>query len=427
MPTLDQATRHLRELASRPPSSPTPVASICERAIRLRRRRRTGRAVGLVVAVGIVLFASIATRDSEPPAVSGSTTSTSELPVTLIVTPSEDLRPNQVVTITLPDGADDSDLIVAQCGREAARSAPESWCQVTSTGGTPGASREIQLNVRRVIQTTNGRIDCAERRQRCVIGVRSGGRDHVAPISFDSDLPALDPALDVIDQSEQVLTVQGTGYEPGSSVVLAQCRPTPDQQVSTSRVFGSCDQLRAPRVTADDDGGFTAEVPLYREIFDHTTGWGPCEPCQVQALTAAVDTRVVEADSTKGFGGRPSVEIVPAGPYAAGQLVELHGSGFAPDMSLLGVTIAWCQFRSDDPTTEPQGAGPEHADCSYPGTNLDLTTSDTGSFTISDFPMPDSRWGANQVACRDPAASCALAWHPGEGAVPYFLTEFTLR
>jgi len=425
MPTLEQALSHLRQLPSHPPYPAKPVEVLHRRARRVRRGRWAAR--GLAVVAVVVLGTTVAiTRPSSEPGLQSvpSSTTTPDPQPTLTVVPSEGLRPNQVVTITLLAGPAIDSIIVAQCGSEATRAAPEQWCQ-TLQSVQLSSPRQQEVRVRRVIETTNGRIDCAERAERCVLGVRLGTDDYTTPISFDHDLGPLNPRIAVETTSPFLATVSGSGYEPGASVTIAQCRPAPDQP-STS-TFGDCDHHRSVNLTVGDDGTFTVEAYLYQEIFDDYSGWGPCDPCRLQATSSTADTQAADVDTRSGLPGRATVEIRPSGPYAPGEIVELHGSGFPPGLSTAEITIGWCRFNTPDPTTEPQGVGPEYADCAYPFDSTPVvTTDDAGNFTIPGFHLPDGPFGANQVTCDDPAARCGLAWHPGEGAVPYFVTEFKI-
>jgi len=420
MVKVDDALAHLRELPTRPPFPPATHDELSARA-RWRRRRRTvtGSLLVVIAIVGALFVTS--DRDGEVSTNPIATTTTQALPG-LIVEPSEELQPNDEVTITLPVETDPNDIIVAQCGSEAASASPELWCSVVATGGTLSSSG-LTIAVQRVIQVTAGegrRIDCAERPGRCLVGVRTGGRDYTAPISFDPDLPPLGvPTLGAQELGNGFVAVSGDGYLPSTEITITQCRPHQDQERS-ARVFVDCDFTRATRTTADDQGRLRVEMPLYREIFESFTGWGRCDPCQIEAHGTAFDTIATPVDASAGLAGRPTVSIQPSGPYAPGQLVELHGTGFPPDAPF-DQAIGWCRFVTDDPTTEVQGAGPGYADCRYPGIGP-VTTSDSGEFTIIDFPLPDESF-----VCDEPEAQCGLAVHPSEGSLPLFVTEFDMR
>jgi hypothetical protein len=421
MAKLDDALVHLRGLPTRPPFPPATHDELSERVTRRRRRRRrtvTGSLLAGIALVGALFVSS--GRDGE---VSTNPVASTTIPVqpALLVEPSEGLQPNDEVTVTLPVEADPNDVIVAQCGSEAATASPELWCSVAATQGT-SSSASLTIRVQRVIQVTAGsgeRIDCAERPGRCLIGVRTGGRDFTAPISFAPDLPALGiPTLEAEVLDNRFVAVTGDGYLPSTEITVTQCRPTQDQE-STEPIFHDCDFTRATRTTADDQGRLSVEIPIYRDIFESYTGWGPCDPCQIEAHGTAFDTLATPVDASAALPERPTVSIQPDGPYAPGQLVELHGRGFPPDAPLAHA-IGWCRFLTDDPATEVQGAGPEYANCRYPGIGP-VTTTDTGEFTIIDFPLPDESF-----VCDEPDARCGIAVHPGEASLPLFVTEFEM-
>jgi urease gamma subunit len=416
MARLDDALIHLRGLATRPPFPPATPGELSERVARRRRRRTTAGSFLAVVALGSAVVVASA-RDGQV-ATDAIESTTTQVPATLIVEPSNGLQPDDEITITLPDSADPADIIVAQCGSEAATASPEQWCSVvaTETGGSPSS---LRIRAQRVIQVSAARIDCAERPGRCLIGVRTGGRDFTAPISFAPGQPALGvPTLDARVQGNGFVALTGEGDPPTTEITITQCRPTQDQEPADP-VFHDCDFVRAARITADDRGRLRLEIPIYRDIFESYTGWGPCDPCQIEAHGATFDTVAAPIDASTGLAGRPTVSIEPPGPYAPGQLVQLHGTGFPPDTPF-DHAIGWCRFVTEDPTTEVSGGGPQYASCRYPETDP-LTTSDTGEFTIVDFPLPDASF-----VCDEPDARCGLAVHPSEGSLPLFVTEFTI-
>jgi hypothetical protein len=420
MAKLDDALVHLRALPTRPPFPPATPDELSARVTRRRRRRAARGSLLAVIALAGALFVSSA-RDGEVSTKPIATTTTQAQPG-LLVEPSEDLQPNDEVTVTLPVEPDPNNMIVAQCGSEAASASPEQWCSVIAIEAAP-SSASLTIRVQRVIQVNTGpgeRIDCAERPGRCLIGVRTGGRDFTAPISFDPDLPALGvPTLEAEVLDNAFAAITGDGYQPSSEITITQCRPTQDQQASDP-IFHDCDFARATRTTADDQGRLRVEIPIYRDIFESYTGWGPCEPCQIEAQGTAFDTVANAVDASAGLAERPAVSIQPAGPYVPGQLVELHGTGFPPGAPF-GQAIGWCRFVTDDPTTEAQGAGPEYADCRYPEIGP-VSTTDAGEFTIIDFPLPDESF-----VCDEPDARCGLAVHPSEGSLPLFVTEFEIH
>jgi hypothetical protein len=427
MPDLDTALDEIRGFASRPPGGGPDLDRIVALAARRHRNQRiTGTVAVLLLAVVVLAVAVTAGSSSDTPPVGPTTTSTVPgRPTTLTVVPSVDLSPDDYVAVTLPvpPGADD---VVAQCSSEADSQSPEGWCDLGGTRAEAEGDEDFRIQVRRVISTSNGLIDCAERPGRCVIGVRSGGTDYLVPISFRTDLPDLvTPTLDVEPTGTGTIRVTGAGYEPGAELFVRQCRPSAGQ-ANTDALFGDCDYARTNRPLADAAGRFQIDVTLYRDVFEAYTGWSPCSPCQVQVQEHRSPTTAAVVDTAGASTARPRVEIVTPGPYRSGQLVELHGSGFSPAAPAgTDVTVEWCRFVTDNPTQEASGAGPQYATCAYPGG--DVAVESDGTFTIRDFPLPDGTFGYNGASCESPDSRCGLAWHPSEGSLPVFVTEFTIE
>lgn len=420
MAKVDDALVHLGGLPTRPPFPPATHDELSERVAHRRRRRTAAGSLLAVFALAGALFAS-SDRDGEV-STNPITATTTRGQAALLVEPSDGLQPNDKVTVTLPVETDPNDVIVAQCGSEAATASPELWCSAIATQVAPSSS-SFTIRVQRVIQVTAAgsgqRIDCAERPGRCLIGVRTGGRDFTAPISFVPDLPALGvPTLEAKVLGNRFAAVTGDGYQPSSEITITQCRPTQDQAPSEP-IFDDCDFTRATRTTADDRGRLSVEIVIYRDIFEFYTGWGPCDPCQIEAHGTTFDTVATSVDTSAELAERPAVSIQPPGPYAPGQLVELHGTGF-PLAAPFDQSIGWCRFVTDDPTTEVRGLGPQYANCVYPGIGP-VSTTDNGQFTIIDFPLPDESF-----VCDEPDSRCGLAVHPGEGSLPLFVTEFDI-
>ncbi|MEO7572328.1 MAG: neocarzinostatin apoprotein domain-containing protein [Acidimicrobiales bacterium] len=376
----------------------------------------------LIVAAGL----GVATSDSDPADVrAGEGTPTTATPADpsaqLRVEPSSNLEPDQVVTITLPVEPSD-DAIVAQCASEAAgASDPTPWCDLAYDQVSESGDGHFQFAVLRSIQTSRGIIDCAESAERCVIGVRSGGVDYLAAISFRADLAAAaDPVFEIDDSSAadgEGVTVVGSGFTPDTEIFLMQCQRAPAGDGPDT-----CDDARSVSFTTDSSGAFEREFLVYREIF--TSGWVDCEPCVLYAASYRQNPAVVPIDVAPGAGSsRPTVRIIPDGPYDPGQLVQLQGTGFQAGST--DIDIGWCRFNTDDPETEAQGAGPDYATCAYPGEPP--VSDEAGNFVVDDFPMPDDAFGFGGATCQEPTARCGLAWHRYEGSHPVFITFFEMN
>lgn len=435
MPDLETALDELRHASEHPPASPTPVDAIAGRARRRRAVRRSIVAAASILALSGTVAVVAAVANEEPVSelrTAGPADPQGEAPSTvpdapeagvaspLVVTPDEGLEDGQVVVV---EGDFGDDAIVAMCAREVldaddASAAVGAWCDVTFGWRSLGPGRG-QVEVRRALDTGSGRVDCAERPGRCVVGVRDGTRDLAAPVTFRSDLPALDePTITVPDgpfSDGQALAVVAEGLVPGD-VYVTQCTTEP-----TTGGMDRCDQARASRAVAGPDGRIKATISVFSEILTYE-GWIACDPCVLRAGRA---TTAIEFRSASGEPTRPRVTIEPTGPYAPGQGVTLRGSGFGSTQR--GITVGWCGFSTETPEQEVQGDPTYgYAPCVYPMEGW-VTTSVDGTFVVEDFPLPDGSFGWGLAGdCTDPAQRCGLAWHPGEGSLPAFVTLFEI-
>lgn len=423
MGELTQALNEMADFASHPPAPTPPRARLEKRVARRRRRRRSfGAGAGLLL-LGVAGFWWIGQEDPVTDVRTENPDAVERPPADdLLVEPATDLQPDDLVTITLPVEPF-ADALVVQCASEAVGLAnPESWCDLSGDRVSTGGDGDFQFQVLRSIQTSNGLIDCAERPQRCVIGVRSGGRDYTGPISFAADTRDLPTASIELSQTQVAdgdrIQVTGTGFVPGVEVWLSQCFGEVSSVDQPSTATGVCDLAGTLFTQADGSGSISIEMVAYREILGD--GWLPCEPCFVHASTSRQEPAkaVVEVAPTDS-PLRPTVTITPSGPYRPGQRVTLRGDGFRPGSK--SMDIGWCAFNTEHPELEAQGAGPDYALCRYPYGPIDIDD-DTG-FAITDFPMPSADWGLG-VSCERTSDQCALAWHPSEGSPPAFITYF---
>lgn len=425
MPDLDTALDELRRFAARPASVLPDLDKVIGLA-RVRRRRRRSVLGTLLVAVIVVVSLVAVTRGPGDPADlhtvddNSSSTTVTDTGRGLGVSPSTGLTDGQVVEVTLPKPPA-ADAIVVQCASEAASAAdPVPWCDLNTVSepATDGFAH-FRVTVTRTIETSNGLVDCAVAERRCLIGVRSAGSDLTAAISFRADLdPVATPTIAAgppTAVSGEAVTVTGVGYAPGVEVTLWQCRANPIEGGTDG-----CDGSRAISVTTDAQGRFTKRVLVYDEVFADYDGWLTCTPCLIEAraIRHSPATATIEVGPS-ATSTRPTVTISPQGPYRPDQRVQLRGTGFQADSDRM--TIGWCRFNTADPAHEAQGAGPGYATCRYPDTTS-VMTDGNGSFVINDFPMPPPTFADG--ACQGPAIRCGLAWHPGEGAFPFFITFF---
>lgn len=448
MSDVDEMLEEVRRLGERPPAAPSPLENIAGRAAQRRRRRRAGigsAATAVVLAVALLggQLGGSEGRLVETADVPTTVTSTasSTLPAEdeqgLVVEPSVALVDGQVVNVSGPFSIDavinGGGIAVCDAG---GMDQPEarSWCDINLVRTASESS--IELTVVRRIQTAHGIVDCAERPGRCVVGVlTAGGTSYTAPISFRDDLGALPtPAIELdasdVDNGDRVV-VRLSGFAPVGDLLdrddeiwLTQCIGTASEPWSQVDVgWDRCDMARSTRATVDQFGTATAALIAGSEILTYE-GWVPCDPCVVLASAWRQPTVVASVDvADVGPPVRPVLRIVPAGPYVPGQRVRLEGTGFGPgDPS---VQIGWCAFRTDEPETEIQGdTSYGYTACGYPVEGLEVTADGEGNVVVDDFPLPNAE--VRGIDCRDPGHRCGLAWHPGEGTLPAFVTLFDL-
>ena len=147
----------------------------------------------------------------------------------ITVVPSTDLVSGQTVDIT-GTGFASGDLAVAQC--RAAPTGPESCDLRTVKFISPNAAGEVSttLVVSRTLLVGGAVVQCEDAVGTCtliVTNIDSSGIDASAPLGFNPDLPRpspqliASPAVDLVDG--QTVTVSGSGFRPGSTIVVRQC------------------------------------------------------------------------------------------------------------------------------------------------------------------------------------------------------------
>lgn len=446
---VDRALEEIGRFGDRPPLPPRGLGEIEQQAAGRRRRKRlagAGLAAACVLAVALVAGSLVGGDEGQHVQVVDeptTTLSTEPAPAPIrnpTVTPSTGLVDGQVVIVS---GIGDRESAgVAQCASEAISSSdPAAWCDDTQPR-TWGVG-SVELTVAQIIDTANGPIDCAENTRRCIVGIRTSIGDTVVRISFDGapDPPDEEPVEllgdPVIEISAPTVTdggrieVRGSGFAPDHMLVLSQCQGTVAEDWDDWRLPHSrCDNARSAALTADPDGAWTAPYLGYAEIQTYD-GWAPCDPCVLVVTgyrhVSAVTTLTVTTD---GAPIRPEVRIVPEGPYESGQRVRLEGSGFQTGASGSSLRTGWCAFRTDSPETEIQGDhNYGYTTCAYPSeTAFGVPTDELGRFVVDNFPLPSGAFGHGLSGdCADPELRCGLAWHPGEGTLPVFVTLFELR
>jgi hypothetical protein len=208
------------------------------------------------------------------------------------------------------------------------------------------------------------------------------------------------PDQDLVDG--QSVALDGTGFAPGVSVIVIQCRPG---SVTVSDVQANC-VLRTVHTT-DASGTFSAFVAVVREL---QTSNGPVDcaaspgACTVGVLvvfsseSTVVETPIAFADPTVPT---PTVTVAPAFGLDDGDVVTVAGAGFPADAQ---IDVAPCQ--SGRPVTaEWCAASPAFT------TTTDATGAFTGTLTIRRaVTLPSGQ----QVDC---VVGCVVAATTDDGAI----------
>ena len=148
----------------------------------------------------------------------------------LRVVPSQDLPALQSVDVTGSGFAADTFHNVVQCTQETTFFNFTCIFGPTVTSG-PDGSIVLQTTVERYIPAFPAPIDCAEP-DRCILAVFSyddGLSWALAPIGFDPAAPPPPPPALTVTPSTglaegDVVTITGSGFSPGASVGVSQCR-----------------------------------------------------------------------------------------------------------------------------------------------------------------------------------------------------------
>lgn len=197
------------DLHKRPPAPARSIDDVVRAASRIRLARRRRRVLGaggllVLVIVGAVVVvdrgedsvelnvgASITTRSDEvpPPSSRGAE---------LRIDTSADLSDGQLVTVTGGGFPAGQEITMSICEKGVTSQTASSLCEVNALHTAPADSAgriRTSYKLRRVIQTTNGVIDCAEAPGRCVLGAarlessQPVGPLATLPLRFDPEGP----------------------------------------------------------------------------------------------------------------------------------------------------------------------------------------------------------------------------------------------
>lgn len=320
------------------------------------------------------------------------------LPVT--ATPSTGLHDGDLVTVHGEGFAPGEDLGVVMCAVEAG--APDhrgiDACDIGDVASPKASSDgtvDITFSVHQVITAgTMGRIDCAERPGRCLVGVgamsdydRSGG----APISFDESIAPLSkptfsatPATGLADGEGVVL--HGVGFTSNARYSVRQC---------TDR--GVCADLTVPAMsgfegsgmaedgsdvtprTVDGAGNLSVTVHVQRYIAGDASSGG--EPGQEVDCASSACSLSIGQDTSAGSSLDPEPVVLgfdPALPSSSKPTMSLSSTdglhvGDVVTVSIAGAKPAtsWMLMQCAD---EPMGSCQEVV-----GGDLNLAQLTTGA------------------------------------------------
>jgi hypothetical protein len=216
-----------------------------------------------------------------PPAAAG--------PRHLTISPGTDLTDGRQVLVHGTGYRAGLQVIAVTCAAESdTLKVKSTGCDTTRSGtSTTDATGAFTLSyvVRRVIKTPAvGQVDCAERPERCKIGVgeQTTGDGAPAPISFRTGLPPVPPPASYVRQlvvtpsisltDNQTLQLQGTGYQPGVRIAAVTCIAEADTLADKQT---GCDTRRVVYGTTDASGNFSLSYIAGRVLA--TTAVGPVD------------------------------------------------------------------------------------------------------------------------------------------------------
>ena len=196
------------------------------------------------------------------------------------------------------------------------------------------------LSVRRVLQTSTGRYDCALEAKHCTVGagtLSNYGENAHTQVTFDPSVPAqrstlaASPGTGLVDR--QFVHVTGAKWTPLTTLFIQQCKV----KDPPTRNLRYCDPSTTTLTQADIGGGINVTTEAHRVIFT-SQGRVDCATapngCQLRATvgypyggpgtgdTAAAD---LAFDSSVAPPGPPGVTVAPA-QLADHQLAFVLGS-----------------------------------------------------------------------------------------------------
>jgi hypothetical protein len=256
------------------------------------------------------------------------------------VTPSTDLVNLQTVTIAGSGFSPNANIGGALCkaGTDGADNCDTAHPVLTTADATGAFS--VQFQVRRILHTANGDVDCASALQTCHLGIANiadqEGQHAFVPLSYDPNAPLppkpsllVAPTTGLVEGQE--LAVFGGGFVPNDPVVFRQCA-APGSIASPCAFLGSA--------IADAEGNVLALVAVHRTIVQPPVFSVDCAaaPGTCSFVAASINDVDVINQVPLSFdpnGPLPSAQVVvtPATDLVDHQTVLLSGSGWPADVS----------------------------------------------------------------------------------------------
>jgi hypothetical protein len=304
------------------------------------------------------------TPPPQGPAVAGPTDGTESLDLPVTATPSTGLRPGDTVSLT-GEGFNPGQVVgVVQCTMavtESAAGAAACDMAVLGTGSTPDAEGRAtgSIEVRRVIQVGNEKVDCSAEGVRC--GVAMGQIDDydvsgAAEITFVDDLsPLVKPTLtvspaqglqhgdtvtvtieDLTGPVEMLQLCAGRGQGIGAITAIPPgALAGGDEDVSGPRCWYGLEGARAGALQPDADGRVEVDVRLWRAFSPDGSAVIDCVEVQCSVFvysTGDLDPEpvAVSFDPDGPMPPRPELQVEPTTGVRPGDTVTLTVSGLAP-------------------------------------------------------------------------------------------------
>jgi acetyl esterase/lipase len=267
-------------------------------------------------------------------------------PPQLTIEPSTDLVDGQLITVRGTGFVRERFAQIFEC-----TGAPESvddcdeWSRQFVDVDDSGTF-ETQYRLLAVIERLgNGTVDC--RPTACVLGAATTFDDlATVTLPFDPDAPLAPPPTVVVTPDDdlvdgQVVTVEGSGFQPNAYVRAAQCGPDPTSEAD-------CVANTIQYVPTDAHGAFTASLTVLAAISTQT-GAVDCRtstaPCLVVATAGSLTSSragraALRFDPDEPLLPRPTITVTPAADIQDGATVRVHGTGFAPNS---GIQLGLCR------------------------------------------------------------------------------------